>query len=237
MVKKCILFDLDDTLYDYKMSHVPAQIELVKFLSTQLSFSEKRVSAGLEDSRKQIKVRLGHTASSHSRMAYIAEFLRPLNCQSHVELCLAAESQYWSTFLLNMRLYDGVEDFLLASRQMGFTNVLVTDLTASIQRRKLRILKVDALFDIVLTSEEAGGDKVTGLPEKYLRTLLGSIQGFSIGDSESDHLFQNETIFFRKCERGPILKTISGQKFSSFRQLEQEILVKPNSTGQKLGGY
>ena len=142
MPEKYMFLDLDDTFYDYKSAHKPAQTELVAYLSRQLKLDTRAVSAGLLSSRLKVKERLGASASSHSRLIYISEYLREVDCQTHVELTLSAESLYWNTFLKNMKIFEGVHNFLLSSRQVGFTNVLVTDLTASIQRRKLRLLEI-----------------------------------------------------------------------------------------------
>ena len=223
MHDKYMFLDLDDTIYDYKAAHNPAQTELVAYLSRQLKINIRAVSVGLHSSRLKVKQRLGASASSHSRLIYISEYLREVDCQAHVELTLSAEALYWNTFLKNILAFDGVHNFLLSSREAGFTNVLVTDLTASIQRRKLRLLDIDTLFEIVLTSEEAGGDKVSGAPEKFLENFLGNIEGICIGDSESDHLFKNKTIFYKKSGRNRIGNSKVGGEFKSFPRLQQEL--------------
>jgi putative hydrolase of the HAD superfamily len=223
MHEKYMFLDLDDTIYNYKSAHNPAQTELVAYLSRHLKINTRAVSAGLLTSRLNVKQRLGTSASSHSRLIYISEYLREVDCQTHVELTLSAESLYWNTFLKNMVIFDGVHNFLLSSRQAGFINVLVTDLTASIQRRKLRLLEIDTMFEIVLTSEEAGGDKVSGAPEKFLANFLGNIEGICIGDSESDHLFKNKTIFYKKGGRNRIGKSKVGGEFKNFLRLQQEL--------------
>ena len=223
MREKYMFLDLDDTIYNYKSAHKPAQTELVAYLSRHLKINTKAVSAGLLTSRLNVKQRLGASASSHSRLIYISEYLREVDCQTHVELTLSAESLYWNTFLKNMVIFDGVHNFLLSSREAGFINVLVTDLTASIQRRKLRLLEIDTMFEIVLTSEEAGGDKVSGAPEKFLDNFLENIEGICIGDSESDHLFKNKTIFYKKGSRNRIGKSKVGGEFKNFLRLQQEL--------------
>jgi FMN phosphatase YigB (HAD superfamily) len=223
MPSKYLFLDLDDTLYDYKRAHVPAHVELVAFLSNQLKINRKSVSGGLGVSRSLVKKRLGASASSHSRLLYVSDYLRQIDCHSHVELSLASESLYWNTFLRNMHVFPGVHNFLLASRQSGYTNILVTDLTASIQRRKLRFLKIDTLFEIVLTSEEAGGDKVTGLPEKFLANFLGEIEGICIGDAETDHLFKDRTSFYKKSKKNSTIISKKSKEFTSFPKLQKQL--------------
>ena len=82
---------------------------------------------------------------------------------------------------------------------------------------------MDAVFDLVVTSEEAGGDKSTGKPELFLRDLIGKVEGFSIGDADSDHIFPNSTVFFKKVAR----KSNKANEFSSFLSLQKELFLTP----------
>lgn len=223
MSEKYFFFDLDNTLYSYNNAHLPAQDTLVEFLSSQLKLKHQKVSSGLETARVSVKERLGSTASSHSRLIYISEYLRTLECHSQIELTLSGESIYWNRYLSEMKLYDHAHDFLLFTRSYGYVNTLVTDLTTSIQMRKLRYLGVDTVFDLVVTSEEAGGDKSTGKPEHYLRDLIGEVEGYSIGDADSDHIFPNSTVFFKKVAR----KSNKANEFSSFLSLQKKLFPNP----------
>lgn len=223
MSERYMFWDLDDTIYEYKSAHNPAQSELVAYLSRQLKLNSRAVLGGLNSCRLEVKHRLGVSASSHSRLIYISEYLRKIGCSAYVELTLSAESLYWNTFLKNMAAFNGVHNFLLSSREAGFTNVLVTDLTASIQLRKLRLLEIDTMFEIVLTSEEAGGDKISGAPEKFLNNFLGNIEGICIGDSEADHLFKNKTTFYKKGAKDRIGDLDIGGEFKSFLRLHQKL--------------
>lgn len=222
MSDKYFFFDLDNTLYDYNNAHRPAQDALIEFLSSHLKLKHQKVLIGLEAARASVKERLGSTASSHSRLLYISEYLRTLECHSQIELTLSSESIYWNSYLNEMTLFDHAHDFLLFTRSIGFVNVLVTDLTTSIQMRKLRYLGVDTVFDLVVTSEEAGGDKSTGKPEHFLRDLIGEVEGFSIGDADSDHIFPNSTVFFKKVVR----KSNKANEFSSFLSLQKKLFPK-----------
>jgi putative hydrolase of the HAD superfamily len=221
---KFFFFDLDNTLYDYNNAHRPAQDALVEFLSSQLRIKHQKISIGLKAARVSVKERLGKTASSHSRLLYISEYLRTLECNSQIELALSGESIYWNSYLSEMKLFDHAQDFLLFTRSSGYMNVLVTDLTTSIQMRKLRYLDLDAVFDLVVTSEEAGGDKSTGKPEHYLRDLIGEVEGFSLGDTDCDHIFPNSTVFYKKVAR----KSNKANEFSSFLSLRKKLFPNPN---------
>jgi putative hydrolase of the HAD superfamily len=223
MTIKGLIVDLDDTLYSYTAAHNPAQRELEKYLANRLSQSVYLVRAGLAASRLIIKKRLGDTGSSHSRLLYISEFLQSINCPSHVELALSAESIYWVEYLDSMRIDKGVENFLQASRHTGYLNILVTDLTSEIQYRKLRILAIDNLFDVTLTSEEAGGDKKSGRPEEVLRNRFDVISGFCVGDKPHDHLFRDSTEFFMKNRLSLKSSNRTTQTFKDFHALQKKL--------------
>lgn len=79
---------------------------------------------------------------------------------------------------------------------------------------------MDNYFDLVVTSEDAGGDKITGLPEKLLARLLDDSNpvGWSIGDQDWDHLFSKSTFFMQKSDN--IKNTASNQiYFQKFSEL------------------
>jgi putative hydrolase of the HAD superfamily len=223
MTIRGLIVDLDNTLYSYAEAHNPAQRELEKYLANRLGQSDQLVRAGLSASRLIIKTRLSDTGSSHSRLLYISEYLQSINCPGHVELALSAESIYWIKYLDSMRIDKGVENFLQTSRHAGYLNILVTDLTSEIQYRKLRILAIDNLFDVTLTSEEAGGDKKSGRPEEVLRNRFDVISGFCVGDQPHDHLFQDSTEFFMKNRLSLKSSNRATQTFKDFDALQKKL--------------
>ena len=225
MTNKFLISDLDNTLYDYSEAHKPAQKLLEEYLSNRLDLHPKQIRDGLSVANRVVKLRLGATASSHSRLLYISEYLRSIDCETHVELSLSAEAAYWLRYLDSMSLFIGVEEFLQTSRHMGYLNILVTDLTSSIQYRKLRILGLDKCFDAVLTSEESGGDKSTGKSEEILRGMFGEVSGICIGDNDNDHIFKESTLFFKKVASPNISRGKKRHTFSEYSSL-QRILFK-----------
>ena len=102
--------------------------------------------------------------------------------------------------------------------------VLVTDLTSHIQLRKLAWLGLDKTFEVIVTSEEAGGDKKTGLPEAFLKELVSPVDEiWSVGDQDWDHIFPGESKFFKKVNSGK-LQSLDGNRFqfSDFNELLKE---------------
>jgi FMN phosphatase YigB (HAD superfamily) len=108
---------------------------------------------------------------------------------------------------------------------------LVTDLTSQIQLRKLAWLGLDKAFDLVITSEECGGDKCTGKPEILLKRYIKSLPSatWCIGDRDEDHLLQAESLFFKKLPSGRLRqKSEKTFEFSEFQDVLSRIKENSN---------
>ena len=154
-----VLFDTDNTLYPYDPAHYAAQEAVKEKAINTFAISAKDFDSAFQEARKQIKARLGHTASSHSRLLYMQRMLEIMGLGSQVLLALDFEQTYWRTFLSNATLFDGVKELLDDLRLLGIPTAIVTDLTAQIQFRKVVYFGLDRYFNFIVTSEEAGFDK------------------------------------------------------------------------------
>ena len=161
-----VLFDTDNTLYAYDSAHAAAQQAVREKVVDTFSISARDFDKTFNEARDQIKERLGHTASSHSRLLYLQRMLEIMGLGSQVLLALDFEQTYWRTFLSNAVLFDGVKDLLDDLRLLGIPTAIVTDLTAQIQFRKVVYFGLDRYFDYIVTSEEAGFDKPHEAPFK-----------------------------------------------------------------------
>jgi putative hydrolase of the HAD superfamily len=159
-----VLFDTDNTLYPYDPAHAAAQQAVKEKVMNTFSISGKDFDEAFNEARKQIKARLGHTASSHSRLLYLQRMLEIMGLGSQVLLALDFEQTYWRTFLANAVLFDDVKELLDDFRLLGIPTAIVTDLTAQIQFRKVVYFGLDHYFNYIVTSEEAGFDKPHAAP-------------------------------------------------------------------------
>ena len=153
------LFDTDNTLYPYDPAHAAAQLAVREKVAKTFSISPEDFDKAFNEARSQVKKRLKHTASSHSRLLYLQRMLEIMGLGSQVLLALDFEQTYWRTFLSNAVLFEGVKDLLDDIRLLGIPTAIVTDLTAQIQFRKVVYFGLDQYFDYIVTSEEAGFDK------------------------------------------------------------------------------
>jgi HAD superfamily hydrolase (TIGR01549 family) len=154
-----ILFDTDNTLYPYEPAHAAAQRAVKEKVVNTFSIKPEVFDKAFNEARQQVKSRLKHTASSHSRLLYLQRMLEIMGLGSQVLLALDFEQTYWRTFLSNAVLFDEVKELLDDLRLLGIPTAIVTDLTAQIQFRKVVYFGLDHYFDYIVTSEEAGFDK------------------------------------------------------------------------------
>jgi putative hydrolase of the HAD superfamily len=154
-----VLFDTDNTLYPYDPAHAAAQQAIKEKVMSTFSIGAKDFDTAFSEARKQIKARLGLTASSHSRLLYLQRMLEIMGLGSQVLLALDFEQTYWRTFLANATLFNDVKEVLDDLRLLGIPTAIVTDLTAQIQFRKVVYFDLDRYFNYIVTSEEAGFDK------------------------------------------------------------------------------
>ena len=181
-----IIFDLDNTIYSYETAHRPAIEHLLIRFSQILHLSTESTVELWNASRKEVKRRLGDSGSSHSRLIYILEVLRRFHPGVDLKVALELEAAYWKVYFEEMKLYPNLHDFLQQVKLCNIEKILVTDLTAYIQIKKLVHLGLENFFDYVITSEEVGGDKITDKPWSLLNELcVGNAQGVDwyIGDS------------------------------------------------------
>ena len=161
-----ILFDTDNTLYPYDPAHAAAQRAVREKVLKTFSIKSEDFDKAFKQARQQVKARLKHTASSHSRLLYLQRMLEIMGLGSQVLLALDFEQTYWRTFLSNAILFDEVKELLDDLRLLGIPTAIVTDLTAQIQFRKVVYFGLDHYFDYIVTSEEAGFDKPHEAPFK-----------------------------------------------------------------------
>lgn len=220
-----IVFDLDNTLYDYVRPNTFATQTLVEKISFQTSIKPLEVKSALDASRLNVKQRLGQTASSHNRLLYISEVYRLLNLIPDVEQFLNLEELFWDAYLSQMELFTGANEFIQLLKKLDIPLAMVTDLTSNIQYQKLLKLGLSSCFDFILTSEEAGGDKSSGHPFDLLSKICAAplLSAWFIGDGEFDRpeIADNRPLFFRKVGKITSCNLDNQFQFQHFDELRQ----------------
>lgn len=154
-----VIFDLDNTLYDYEAAHFSA-INAVKNKAVKnLNISEQQFEKAYDEAKKQIKAQLKETASAHSRLLYFQRMFEIIGLCSQPQMSLDFEQTYWNKFLTSAVIFPHAKEFLDDLRIAGIQTALLTDLTAQIQFRKIIFWGLDKFFDNIVTSEEVGVEK------------------------------------------------------------------------------
>ncbi len=200
MAVKAVLIDLDNTLYEYEKCNVAGLDAVINKLSSTFNKPKEVVEKVFNESREKVKLWLKDTAASHSRFLYFQKTIETLKGNTDIKLTQDIHNLFWETYFTQMKLFDGVIEFFKYLKDSGIKIVIVSNLLADIQFKKLVKLGIDAYIDFVVTSEEAGKDK----PEKpiFLLTLekLGMMRNevVFIGD-EPDADIHGADDFGLKC--------------------------------------
>jgi putative hydrolase of the HAD superfamily len=155
---KAVVFDLDNTVYDYDICNEKAMNKLENFACNKYHISGEQFISEFDKAKHIVKKRLGDTGSSHNRMLYMQVFLERID-RKPTDGALELYDIYWDTMLENMELYPYVLPLMKELKNRGITIAVLTDLTAHIQHRKLQKLGLAEFVDVMVTSEEAGREK------------------------------------------------------------------------------
>jgi len=209
-----IVFDLDNTLYKYDVCHRRALKAVSNLVASDYGVSSRLFHSQYEYSRSKVKSRISG-ASSHNRLLYFSEWISQFDSKLGIDVAMTFNEVYWSAYLSEMKLSEGVEDLLIRIRHRGIQISLVTDQISDIQYRKLRVLRIERYFDYIVTSEECAGEKKSGEPFDllYSRTRGKDFNClWFIGDEVQDWPSEapsHEKVFFaspfaRRVPRGVI---------------------------------
>lgn len=153
-----VIFDLDDTLYDYHFCNRFAMEKLGDFACKQYELTSGEFEMYFSNARRLVKEQLGETASSHNRLLYMQLFLEQMG-RLPVLGALDLYDVYWDNLLSIAVLYPYVQNLFNRLKENQIQIGVLTDLTAHIQHRKLVKLGVANDIDFLVTSEEVGVEK------------------------------------------------------------------------------
>ena len=108
-MSKIVLFDLDDTLYDYEKAH-EAGLQHAFFIwnKNQKEINFQEFTSLYADSRAWIKKFLADTAASHSRSLYFQKFVEIATGKPNTDLITALLDGYYNGFFKTMKLFPEV---------------------------------------------------------------------------------------------------------------------------------
>lgn len=186
MAFRAVFFDLDDTLYPYPPCNEAGK-EAARHRAHDLGYDlgRERFESLYQEARREVKRELAGTASAHERYLYFKRAVEIYTGSHQAADALELGEAYWSGYIEEMELFDGVEATLERISDAGLSIAVVSNLTTRIQLEKLDHLGVSEYADLVVTSEETGREK----PSAIMFTLplaqldLRPSEALMVGDS------------------------------------------------------
>lgn len=183
-----IIFDLDNTLYDYDLCHRSALNDAICFIGRHFSKDKDINSLTLiyHTISANLKNELGNTASSHNKNIYFKHLIEYLKMP--YSLLSEMNDIYWQAFYQQMDLvayFEGVKDFIMWNKSLGKKIGILTDYETEYQINKLNRLGLLEHIDVIVTSEEVGIEKPSvQMFQTILRKMnLSADEVIMIGDN------------------------------------------------------
>lgn len=168
MTIKAVLFDLDDTLFDYESCHQEATKEIFKEIHKLTKTPLELIPILFEIAQKEVKMQLLWTAASHNKDLYFQKIFEKMNSQMKNKILpkdiLHIFDRYWKVFYSTIKRERASTKLLKYLKRKGIKTWIVTDSSNYTQLKKLVHLGIDDKIDIMVSSEEAGMDKPHSSP-------------------------------------------------------------------------
>jgi len=178
---KAVIYDLDNTLYDFHTPNKEAVKLLAEKASVMLDVTEKEFLKAFNDVYDEYKIelarRLGEPegsefSSNHERSIRMQRTLRRLKKPIY-PYTLELYHIYWDYLLSHLVPEEGIEDTLKALKAKGYILGVGTNMSSPIQYEKVERLGLGPYFDFVIASDETVYDK----PDKRFFDLLLEVSG------------------------------------------------------------
>jgi putative hydrolase of the HAD superfamily len=154
---RCVLFDIDNTLYSYDAAHAVAFAKLTAFAGERLGLSAAEFQALHRRTNEVLKGRMGEVAAVHNRLIRYQNMMEELG--EDLKIALEMNELYWGTLLEAARPTPGAAETLRELHRRGIRVGIGTDMTARLQFLKLERLGLLEYVNFLVSSEEAGAEK------------------------------------------------------------------------------
>lgn len=158
---KCVIFDIDNTLYSFKYSNAIALDLLKEYTRKNFGWSAEEFDAKHLAVQKEIQTRMGFNGICRDRLLRYQKMLEMSSLPLFPHAVRMYEL-YWNTMLNTLHEFPGVEETFIALKNKGLRIGVGTDMTIYIQLLKLERMRVLKYVDFLVTSEEVGEEKPSG---------------------------------------------------------------------------
>jgi HAD superfamily hydrolase (TIGR01509 family) len=156
-----VIMDLDNTLYHYQTCHDQALTFCYDQFSavTNLSFSLRDFRMLYRKYRTLVTEKLAPQGACRSRLIAFQWMFESLQMTDSWSLAAQFDTWYWEAFINKMHLAPEADHFLRHCQQLALDICVLTDMTSSIQVKKLEHLGIRDHVKYLVTSEEVGIEK------------------------------------------------------------------------------
>jgi len=151
-----VIFDFENTLYDYDFCNFNGLTTLFKSLSLDFNIDISLIKETYDNINKYIKTS-NNVSSKFNKSHYIKKLLENLKIPL-VELDKYLRI-YNNNFNDNLKLFDGIEELLKLLKKNNIKIGILSNNIFYQQYKKLKILNIIEYFDVIQTSDECGEEK------------------------------------------------------------------------------
>ena len=155
---KAVIFDVDNTLYNFTKAHKAAFRALAAYADERLGLSGESFERLHRETAEELRAYMGEVAALHNRCIRYQVMLEKLGLPLYPHV-LEMEGFYWDTLLREAVPSANAKETLRSLKDRGIRIGVGTDMTARMQFRKLEMLGMLAYVDFLVSSEEAGAEK------------------------------------------------------------------------------
>ena len=182
---KAVIFDLDNTLYDFTETENITLSYLYSYGTNLLDLDEGEFEKAYLWGRAKHKENLPNVAATHNRTLYFQYMLEHLGLNPF-DYLESLVNYYSENFLHNVKLYDGALTLIDDLKRTGLKIGVLTDMTSLEQYRKIDILHFGHYIDAFVSSEEIGEEKPS--PKMFERILA------KLGTKASDTIMLGDSL-------------------------------------------
>lgn len=181
---KTVIFDIDNTLYDYNKAHAVAFGALEEYAAQNLGMGPGEFASLHKKAETELKARFGEVSAVHNRTIRYQYILERQGLPLFPHL-LEMTGRYWGTLLRAAQPAPGAAEAMRALKRIGMRIGIGTNMAAFVQLYKLSVLGLLPYVDFFVSSEEAGAEKPSQVFFKQCAAKAGcsAKECLFIGDS------------------------------------------------------
>ena len=154
---KTILFDLDDTLYDFGSAERTGRAAIQDYAERVIGVDgEAFMTCFVEMLRLQMRLH-GDSAGSHSRAIRCQLICEKMGLP--IRHAPILNDLYWNTYIASIHPFPGIPEIFAKIHESGCKIGICTNMTADWQMKKLIQLGLIDQCDFIVSSEEADAEK------------------------------------------------------------------------------